>query len=224
MANSSKDISFEPPAFLAFFGTKRRRWVAAVAAVLGAAIFYGGLYLGLKGWVKHLLATSPCLTMSLQAADHATVEDYARHLAKNLEDGAQSAAAEGALGTGVLPLDGAAAPAHEVEGQGRMTLELLRALRAEALLVQGDGTQNQQVARAAQRVAQSAGLLEVGARDSGQNVVQEVEQAVGGAVEGDRRGSALFRHGAHPGDSNHGILRREKAHNTRTPGAFRERV
>jgi len=32
-------------AVLAFLGTKRRRWVAAVAAVLGAVIFYGGMYL-----------------------------------------------------------------------------------------------------------------------------------------------------------------------------------
>jgi hypothetical protein len=72
-------------AVLAFFGMKRRRWSAAVAAVLGAVIFYAGAYLGATAWAKHLRETSPCATSAVQASEQATAEDYARMLAKSME-------------------------------------------------------------------------------------------------------------------------------------------
>lgn len=70
-------------AVLAFFGMKRRPWSAAVAAVLGAVIFYAGAYLGATAWAKHLRATSPCEQRGIQAANQATAEEYTRMLAEN---------------------------------------------------------------------------------------------------------------------------------------------
>ena len=72
-------------AVLAFFGTERRRWAAAVAASLSVPIVIGVAALGLKVWSNHLEAITPCQGRMALAAEQATAEDQVRHLAKMFE-------------------------------------------------------------------------------------------------------------------------------------------
>ncbi len=70
-------------AVLAFFGADRRRWVAAIAAGLSVGIFTGVTSFGLKVWVPHLHAKSPCSASSLDAAEQKIAVDYVRKLTEN---------------------------------------------------------------------------------------------------------------------------------------------